>query len=165
MALVTGVELVCKIAKYYLLFTVYNSFFDRYLVSLYVYNLISNIAIMSSDSKLLLGLILGAATGAVAGLLLAPASGKETRENLSVKAGELKSDLDKKINELSKKIKELDDESLNYFKEKFSDIKDSMKEKFDTVSDKVKDLEKELSDKIESIKKESKTMETESNSI
>ena len=45
---------------------------------------------MSSDSKLLLGLILGAATGAVAGLLLAPASGKETRENLSDKAGELR---------------------------------------------------------------------------
>ena len=36
---------------------------------------------MSSDAKLLVGLILGAAAGAVAGILIAPASGKETREN------------------------------------------------------------------------------------
>jgi len=120
---------------------------------------------MSSDSKLLLGLILGAATGAVAGLLLAPASGKETRENLSDKAGELKSDLDKKFNELSKKIEDLDKESLNDFKEKFGDVKASVKEKFDKVSAKVKDLEKELSEKIESIKKETKTAAANSNSI
>ena len=88
---------------------------------------------MSSDSKLLLGLILGAATGAVAGLLLAPASGKETRENLSEKAEELKGDLDKKFNELSKKIQDLDKESLNDFKEKFSDVKSSVKEKYDKL--------------------------------
>ena len=120
---------------------------------------------MSSDSKLLLGLILGAATGAVAGLLLAPASGKETRENLSDKAGEIKSDLDKKFNELSKKLQDLDTESLNDFKEKFGDVKSTVKEKFDKVSQKVKDLEKELSEKIESIRKEAETMESNSNSI
>jgi len=120
---------------------------------------------MSSDSKLLLGLILGAATGAVAGLLLAPASGKETRENLAEKAGELKSDLDKKFNELSKKIQDLDKESLNDFKEKFSDVKSSVKEKYDKVYAKVKDLEKELSEKIESIRKETATVESNGKSI
>ena len=118
---------------------------------------------MSSDSKLLLGLVLGAATGAVAGLLLAPASGKETRENLAEKAGELKSDLDKKFNELSKKLKDLDKESLNDFKEKFGDVKASVKEKYDKVYAKVKDLEKELSEKIESIRKETTTVESSSN--
>jgi gas vesicle protein len=120
---------------------------------------------MSSDSKLLLGLILGAATGAVAGLLLAPASGKETRENISEKASVLKGDLDKKFNELSKKIQDLDGESINEFKEKFGEIKSSVKDRFDTLTAKVKDLEKELSEKMASLKKEAKPVESSANSI
>ena len=120
---------------------------------------------MSSDSKLLLGLILGAATGAVAGLLLAPASGKETRGKISDKAGELKSDLDKKFNELSKKLHDLDKETLGDFKEKFNEVKSSVKDRYDTLAAKVKELEKELAAKMESIKKESKTMEANSNSM
>jgi len=114
---------------------------------------------MSSDSKLLLGLVLGAATGAVAGLLLAPASGKETREKIADKTGELKSDLDRKFNELSQKIKDLDGDSVKEFKEKFYEVKDSVKEKYDQMSAKVKDLEKELTEKMESLKKESRTAE------
>jgi gas vesicle protein len=120
---------------------------------------------MSSDSKLLLGLILGAATGAVAGLLLAPASGKETRENISDKASELKSDLDRKFNELSQKIQDLDGESIAEFKEKFNDVKESVKEKYDQMSAKVKDLEKELTAKMDKMRKEAKTVEANANSI
>ena len=114
---------------------------------------------MSSDSKLLLGLILGAATGAVAGLLLAPASGKETRENLAEKAGEIKNDLDKKFNELSKKLHDLDSESISDFKEKFSEVKSTVKDKFDTVTARDKALEKELEEKIESMRRKTAEME------
>ena len=86
----------------------------------------------------------GSWTGAVAGLLLAPASGKETRENLSEKAGELKDDLDKKFNEISQRLKELDGESLGDFKERFHEVKESVKERYEQMAKKVKDLEKDL---------------------
>ena len=120
---------------------------------------------MSSDSKLLLGLIVGATAGAVAGLLLAPASGKETRETISEKANELKGDLDKKFNDLSQKIKDLDGDSLAEFKEKFNEVKASVKERYDKVAEKVKDLETDLSAKIETLKKEGKKVGAEANSI
>ena len=37
---------------------------------------------MKKDNKFFLGMILGAAAGVVAGVFLAPKSGKETREDL-----------------------------------------------------------------------------------
>jgi len=120
---------------------------------------------MSSDSKLLLGLIVGATAGAIAGLMLAPASGKETREKIVDKASELKSDLDKKFVDLSNKIHELDKDSLKDFKEKFHDVTGAVKEKYAHVAAKVKKLEKELADKIESLKKEAKEVDAKSNSI
>ena len=52
---------------------------------------------MSNDSKLLLGLIVGVAAGAVAGLLIAPSSGKETREKIKESAANFKDELDKKL--------------------------------------------------------------------
>lgn len=42
----------------------------------------------------ILGFLAGAAVGAALGVLFAPRSGKETRENLRNKAGEAKEDLD-----------------------------------------------------------------------
>ena len=89
----------------------------------------------------------------------------EDVENISEKASELKSDLDKKFNELSQKIQDLDGESIKEFKEKFNDVKDSVKEKYDQMSAKVKDLEKELTAKMDSLKKEAKTVEANANSI
>ena len=41
-------------------------------------------------NKLLGGLLAGAVIGAIAGLLLAPKSGKETREIVKVRAGEIR---------------------------------------------------------------------------
>lgn len=45
---------------------------------------------MSKGSKFAVGAILGAATGIVAGVLTAPKSGKETRDDIKRKAVELK---------------------------------------------------------------------------
>ncbi|MDH3323003.1 MAG: YtxH domain-containing protein, partial [Flavobacteriaceae bacterium] len=111
------------------------------------------------------GLILGAAAGAVAGLMMAPASGKETREKIADKAGTLKADLENKFNEISEKISNLDSSTIDDFKSKFYDVKGTVKEKYAHVASKVKDLEKELEDKIEALKKEAKEMEAKAESI
>ncbi|MFO7790647.1 MAG: YtxH domain-containing protein [Bacteroidales bacterium] len=48
---------------------------------------------MSNSGKVLLGVLAGAAAGVITGILVAPASGKETRENISSKTDELLSNL------------------------------------------------------------------------
>lgn len=64
---------------------------------------------MSDTSKIVIAALAGAAVGAVAALLLAPASGKETREKLKEKFAGAKdkvSDLLNKSAETAKKTKE-----------------------------------------------------------
>ena len=87
---------------------------------------------MSNDSKLLLGLIVGVAAGAVAGLLIAPSSGKETREKIKESAVNFKDDLDKKLNDLSSK---LDDKTINDIKDQFGNLKGKAKEEYDVIAE------------------------------
>ena len=54
----------------------------------------------------MINVIAAAATGFVAGILLAPKSGKETREELKVKARETKGQLDQKKDEAVEVLKE-----------------------------------------------------------
>ncbi|MAY83052.1 MAG: hypothetical protein CMP59_02880 [Flavobacteriales bacterium] len=61
---------------------------------------------MENNHKIILAAIIGAAAGAVAGLLLAPGSGEETIEEAKKKAGELKKDLNEGLEELANKGKE-----------------------------------------------------------
>ncbi len=56
-----------------------------------------------SKNKLAVGALIGAAVGAVAALLTAPKSGKETREALKRRAGKLKTEAEKKAEELKSK--------------------------------------------------------------
>jgi gas vesicle protein len=53
---------------------------------------------MSSDQKVIVGFLLGAAAGAMAGILLAPSSGEETRKKIADKATDLKDELSTQIN-------------------------------------------------------------------
>ncbi len=50
---------------------------------------------MSTKGKFALGALLGAAIGAASGILLAPKSGKETREDLKKQADKMYGDLEK----------------------------------------------------------------------
>ena len=52
---------------------------------------------MNSSGKIFLTFLGGAAAGALAGMLLAPESGKETRRSLSKKATDLRKNLEDSI--------------------------------------------------------------------
>lgn len=69
---------------------------------------------MSNSGKVLLGVLAGAAAGVITGVLIAPASGKETRDNITSKTDELltnvkeilnrqKQQVEEKVNEATKK--------------------------------------------------------------
>ena len=59
-----------------------------------------------SNSKLLAGILLGAAAGAVLGILLAPDKGAETRKKLSQKKNKMEEELMSKFGEVKETIKE-----------------------------------------------------------
>ena len=117
---------------------------------------------MSNDSKLLLGLVVGVAAGAVAGLLLAPTSGKESRSKLKETSRNFKEDVEDKLKSLSDKI---DRESLNDLKETFKGSKGKLKDEYDTIAKKVKDLEQEIEAKIKSIKNKTSNQNPENSEV
>lgn len=67
---------------------------------------------MTNDQKVILGVLCGAALGVVAGILLAPDSGEETRRKIANKAGDLKDDLTKNLNTSINKLSAIANETL-----------------------------------------------------
>ena len=61
---------------------------------------------LNNATKLLAGLAIGTAIGAVVGLLYAPESGKDTRKKLKKEADKYKKELDKYANDFSDKAKQ-----------------------------------------------------------
>lgn len=113
---------------------------------------------MSNESNLLLGLVVGVAAGAVAGLLIAPTSGKETREKIKESAATFKEDLDSKLTKLSSK---LDEETITNIKNKVGDLKGKAKEEYNAIVEKVKNLEHEIETKIKDLKKQAAKLNSE----
>ncbi|MBS1749189.1 MAG: YtxH domain-containing protein [Bacteroidetes bacterium] len=73
---------------------------------------------MKADSKVLLGLLAGAAIGAIAGILFAPDKGSETRKKIA-----------KNTNEIGENLKS-----------SFNDFVDSVKEKYRHAKNEVEDV-------------------------
>jgi len=67
---------------------------------------------MTSDQKVVVGFLCGVAAGALAGLLLAPTSGEETRKKIASKATDLKDDLSSQITSTFGKLSEQVNSSL-----------------------------------------------------
>ncbi|MEX2380105.1 MAG: YtxH domain-containing protein [Vicingaceae bacterium] len=57
--------------------------------------------IMDNTGKVLFAALVGAAAGAVAGVLLAPASGEETRKKLKEEGERIKDDVSQKVDSLT----------------------------------------------------------------
>lgn len=77
---------------------------------------------MSNNSNSLLALIAGVAIGTVAGILLAPRSGKETRDKIMEEFDELTEKAQKTANEqydkAAKKLEELKENTVKFVDEK-----------------------------------------------
>lgn len=80
---------------------------------------------MGTTSKWIAGLLIGLFVGAVAGILLAPSSGEETREELLGKIDLLK----EKINELVEKGGEFTNEKIELLKQKISELEKEIETK------------------------------------
>ncbi len=85
---------------------------------------------MKNYSKITLFLLTGIAVGAVAGLLLAPAEGAETRKQLSKKAKKLKKKFKETASEYKGKVADLGDE-VSDIKDKVVNKASKIKESFD----------------------------------
>lgn len=117
---------------------------------------------MSSDNNsgngFLIGLIAGSALGAIVGLLYAPKSGKELRDDIRAKSNEFLDDADKYIHDAKVKAKDLINEGKKKSEELIVDAK-SKSEELLKEAQKIFDEAKSKTNKIVSEKKEN--LETE----
>lgn len=81
-----------------------------------------------AKKKFGLGIVLGAVFGVVAGLLTAPKSGKETRQDIKRKAGEMKGTAERKLKDAHKELDTLSDQAKLKAKELQGKAKDEMVE-------------------------------------
>ena len=123
---------------------------------------------MAGKKKFVLGAFLGIAAGAVAGVLLAPKSGKETREDLAEKAEELKTmtpeEIKEKALEKAEEMKEKAFEKAEELKEKvavsldeakdqlehidFEEVRQSMEQKRTEIAHKIKQSTENLGETL-----------------
>jgi gas vesicle protein len=81
----------------------------------------------NSGFAFLSGLVIGAAVGALAGLLFAPAPGDETREKLTEKTKELSDDLSEKFDNLKETVNEVLEDVKKTGTEVLEDVKKATK--------------------------------------
>jgi gas vesicle protein len=87
-----------------------------------------------SSSKILLGFLVGAAAGAVLGILFAPDKGTETRRKISEKSHDM----------------------ANSLKDNFNDFVDGVRDKFSSVKDEAEELADKSQSKFNKLKGEVK---------
>ena len=81
---------------------------------------------MANKGKVALGAIPGAAVGVVAGVLTAPKSGKETRDDLKAKADDLKNQTKQKADQVKTKAETVAGDVKKKADEAVSGIKNSL---------------------------------------
>lgn len=86
------------------------------------------------SSKLLAAVLLGAAAGAVLGILFAPDEGSKTRKKIAKKTGELNDTVKKKLNELGEAITE----KYESIRGEANDIMEKGKDKVQNLKDEAK---------------------------
>lgn len=86
---------------------------------------------MSSNGKVLLAALAGAAIGVVAGMLVAPASGKETLEELTKKGEDVKKDLEQLTKKSKKSLQDLGEKLSENMQKNMNGVKDLSIEKED----------------------------------
>lgn len=111
----------------------------------------------NKPSKFGIGLVVGTVLGALAGLFLAPQSGKETREAVLKKVEELKKELDKM--EIDKKVKEIWGEVSEESVKMYKVGRKELLKKLEDFQDKWDELDKEkylkmVEEVVEGLKKE-----------
>lgn len=79
-----------------------------------------------NSSKVLLGILGGVAVGAVAGVLLAPASGKETRKKLAKNGKDYVDGLKSKVDGFKDKLQNLQNEVTDKYNGYLDDAKDEV---------------------------------------
>jgi gas vesicle protein len=87
-----------------------------------------------SSSKVITGILIGAAAGAVLGILFAPEKGSDTRKKISKKSADLTDSLKSKFNDLVDSISE----QIENAKDEAEDIIADGKEKASTAKSRIK---------------------------
>ena len=89
---------------------------------------------MSDNGKLLGALVLGAAAGAVLGMMFAPSKGSDLRKKISDNAGDLIDELTEKIKQGKDTLTDLKDKAMS----KAEDLKSKAEEEMDNYKSKAK---------------------------
>lgn len=103
---------------------------------------------MAKGKKFGLGVAIGAVAGVVAGLLTAPKSGKETRQDIKNKAGEVKGVAERKLKDAHKELGKLSAQA----KKKAGELKGKAKDEMNELSKKADQLKGKVKQAITSIK-------------
>lgn len=94
--------------------------------------------------KLLTGLLIGAAAGAVAGILLAPRSGKDTRQKLMDEADKLKNEWEKYSSDFSERACQIKNDLESRLREITGKLHGTAEEAKSEASNAKGDLKKNL---------------------
>jgi len=103
---------------------------------------------MAKSSKFFLATMIGAVAGAIGGLLLAPQSGKETREDLKKMALKLSKEVGDTVKDTKEKVEEIFGKATDKTIAKYKEIKSTVVNKVAEVKSAGKEIDKEKYIKI-----------------
>ena len=115
---------------------------------------------MSKTGNTLVAILAGAAVGAVAGILMAPEKGEETRKRIGKGFKTSTDELNKKFDDLKSQVKSALNNNKRNFEATINELVDNAEDKSDDViaalENKLKDLKKKASETATEVKKQIK---------